>query len=38
MNVDGDSDLFPQLSSLSYTWVNQEVSYDDYYYFLQLHA
>jgi hypothetical protein len=27
MNVDGDTDLFPQLSLLLYTCVCQEVSY-----------
>jgi hypothetical protein len=33
MNVYRDSDLFPQLSSLSYTCVCQEVSEDDHRHF-----
>jgi hypothetical protein len=33
VNVDGDSDLFSQLLSLSYTCVCQEVSEDDHRHF-----
>jgi hypothetical protein len=36
MNVDGDSDLYPQLSSLSYNCVCQEVNYDNHYQEIQV--